>query len=154
MSAPRNAFHWYYLDQLTHLCSLRFDSPHSGIRITLIWSRQEPAHQCTLHCLSTFISLVIHKWEQMMNPCDKHSLHPGLVLILYNKDSIMPGISIPWGIASNVLVVHPTRTAEITRCIEAVHSWMKNLDPATEINASLKIIWEWVVGVTTSIGSD
>ena len=28
---------------------------------------------------------------------------------------------------------------------------MKNLDPATEIDASLKIIWEWAVGVAHRI---
>jgi hypothetical protein len=78
-------------------------------------------------------------------------LHPRLILILDNKNSVVSGVAIPQRIALNALMVHPARATKVTRGIEAGNGGMKDMDLAAEIDPIFDIIWDWAIRVSHGI---
>lgn len=151
MSSSCNALQRYHLDWPMASCPFRFDDPHASIGVTLIRSRHKPAHKSALNSFSSFIGLVICEGEQEANSCDVHPLHPRLILVFNNEGSVMSGVAIPRGIASNVLAVHSTRATKVTGGIEAGNRGMENMDLATEIYPGFNIIWDQAIRMSNGI---
>jgi len=67
MSPSSDAFEWDYLYWMACSCTLRFNCPHTSLRIMLILSRNKPTDECTRNDV-TIVS--INKREQKAKSCN------------------------------------------------------------------------------------
>ena len=101
----------------------------------------------------SFLKIIIIVAEEEKNACDKHSLHPQMILISNHKDStsLGPMTAIPWRMRMYVFSPHPVGSAFITGREKCDYCWMEDINLSIEDRPFFKIWWKFSFGISVAM---